>query len=147
MLGRGHTALRQGASEADSSSQRCRRATAHAGSKQWRPRVNSKNGSGQYEEVGTLHARQDIDGRRAGPNLVCLIELLIEAVFGDGAAQAATCATALAMSSTIVSIRSLSSPSPMTRMTGSVPDGRITSRPWPWSRCSALAIAERASAL
>jgi hypothetical protein len=46
-----------------------------------------------------------------------------------GVAQAATCTKALTMSSTIASISALSSPSPMTRMTGSVPDGRITSRP------------------
>jgi len=47
----------------------------------------------------------------------------------DGAPQAATSTRALTMSSTMVSIRTLSSPSPMTRMTGSVPDGRMTSRP------------------
>jgi len=45
------------------------------------------------------------------------------------ASQAETSAKTLTMSSTIASIRALSSPSPMTRMTGSVPDGRITSRP------------------
>ena len=36
----------------------------------------------------------------------------------------------------------LSSPSPITRITGSVPEGRITRRPLPLSLFSALVIAE-----
>ena len=46
--------------------------------------------------------------------------------------------------STAASTRILSSPSPMTRITGSVPDGLITSRPWPLRRCSAFSMAEAA---
>ena len=46
--------------------------------------------------------------------------------------------SASTMPSTISSIIALSSPSPMTRITGSVPDGRTNSRPWPFSRLCAL---------
>jgi hypothetical protein len=59
---------------------------------------------------------------------------------------AAACVKASTTSSTTDSTSVLSSPSPITRMTGSVPDGRTINRPPPPSLRSALAIAERTSA-
>src|SRR5262249_23624555 len=56
---------------------------------------------------------------------------------------AAAWVSASTMPSTSSSTRNLSSPSPMTRMTGSVPDGRMTRRPWPLRRVSAFSMVER----
>src|SRR5215470_4439477 len=56
---------------------------------------------------------------------------------------AAAWLSASTMPSTTSSTRDRSSPSPVTRTTGSVPDGRTISLPWPFSRLSPLAIAER----
>src|ERR1700746_4012647 len=55
--------------------------------------------------------------------------------------QARCAATTSAIPSTTSSIMALSSPSPMMRITGSVPDGRTTRRPWPLSLLSASDIA------
>ena len=54
--------------------------------------------------------------------------------------QAAACCTAEQIASTTCSTSVASSPSAMTRITGSVPEGRITSRPLPASCVSASAI-------
>ena len=78
----------------------------------------------------------DAEGIRAFPQIAGVAET-------DYAAWSVSAST---MPSTTSSTSALSSPSPMTRITGSVPDGRTTSRPWPLRRCSASSIAERTSA-
>ncbi len=68
--------------------------------------------------------------------------------------QAAASVSASTMPSTTSSTSTLSSPSPMTRITGSVPDGRTIRRPWPLRRClgvldggADLGVLERLAAL
>src|SRR3954452_18492395 len=59
---------------------------------------------------------------------------------------AAAWPSALTIWSTTSSTRSRSSPSPITRITGSVPDERTSSRPWPLRRFSPSMIADFTSA-
>src|SRR5437879_3330734 len=61
----------------------------------------------------------------------------------EGAAQPATSLTTAASSVAAARVASSSRPSTMTRITGSVPEGRSTTRPSPAMRCSMRATASR----
>jgi len=93
------------------------------------------------ECVGALRAEGAFE--RADERARCIGGQVGRAAFAGGAHlqhQAAAFRTASQIRSTTCSTCARSSPSAITRITGSVPDGRMTSRPLPASSASASAI-------
>ena len=94
------------------------------------PRPRSKGKNAEFIRIPMLGLWST--GRPWPPCHFIQLRQLIE-VFSPTHREAAARVSASTMPSTTSSISPLSSPSTITRMTGSVPEGRTTSRPWPLS--------------